>query len=405
MDDTALPARGSSEDKTDISLLDLAATLLKHKRLIIWVTCCATAVVLLFSILSLLLPSDTSYLPNVYKPKATMLVNSNGTSDISSMLASTGLSSLAGMAGLSSGSSYGDLSVYIAKSNSILDAVIDKFSLTARYKIKQSPKTDTRKVLLKHYTAEYDDKTGILTISFEDRDPQLACDLVNYAVSLVDQRFTMIGGNRNLTRKEQLEQKLADVQAGMTRLESEIQDFQKKHGMLTVDIAASEQVQTLAQVRSELIMKDVEIQTYGDMAKVQDPAFMRLKAERENLSTLLDRLEKGSDQSSKLLPSQRELPALAIEFGHLQRDLEVQEKVFELLTQQYELTKLQIQGSDPIIQVLDPAEVPDKKSGPSRGLICVVAAFAGLFLSIFAAFVIEAIKNIRNDPEAMAKLR
>jgi uncharacterized protein involved in exopolysaccharide biosynthesis len=379
--------------------------MLKHKTLIIWVTCCVTGVVLLFSVVSLFLPSDISYLPNVFKPEATMLVNSNDTSDISSMLASSGLSSLAGMAGISTGNTYGDLSVYIAKSNSVVDSIIDKFSLTSRYKIKKSPKMDTREAFLKHYKAEYDDKTGILTLSFEDRDPQLACDLVNYAVSLVDQRFTLIGGNRNLTKKEQLEQKLADVQTGMTRLEGEIQDFQKKHGMLTVDIAASEQVQTLAQVRSELIMKDVEIQTYGDMAKVQDPAFMRLKSERENLSTLLDQLEKGSEQSSKLLPSQRELPALAIEFGHLQRDLEVQEKVFELLTQQYELTKLQIQGSDPIIQVLDPAEVPDKKSGPARGLICVVAAFAGFFLSLFAAFIIEALKKIRNNPEVMAKLR
>lgn len=152
-------------------------------------------------------------------------------------------------------------------------------------------------------------------------------------------------------------------------------------------------------------MKDMELKTYGDMSKVQDPALLRLKAERENLAKLLDQLEQGSSKSEKLLPSQRELPALAIEYSHLQRDLEVQEKVFELLTQQYELTKLQLQGADPIIQVLEPAEAPDKKSGPSRGMIVIVATLAAFFLSILAAFVLEAIENIRKDPEAMAKLK
>ena len=313
---------------------------------------------------------------------------------------------MASLAGISaSGTNYGTLAVYIAKSNTVLDALIDKFALTARYRVKRSPKTETRKALLKKYSAVYEEKTGVLTISFEDRDPQMARDLVNYAVSLVGQRFTVIGGNRNITKKQQLEQKLSDVQAQMTELENQIQAFQRKNGVLTVESAATEQVSTMAQVRSELIMKDMEIKTYGDMSKVKDPALMRLKAERDNLSKLLDQLEKGSNRNERILPSQRELPALAIEFAHLQRDLAVQEKVFELLTQQYELVKLSIQGEDPIIQVLEPAEVPDMKSGPKRGMIVIVATFAAFFLSIIAAFVIEAVENVKKDPEAMAKLR
>jgi tyrosine-protein kinase Etk/Wzc len=393
------------EEDTQLSLLDLANTIVRRRRMIIAATATIAVAALLISLASLLLPANTSFMPNLYKPSASMLVNSDDSSGISSMLSSSGLSSLAGLAGVSGGTSYGQLSVYIAKSNMVLDALIDKFALTARYKVKKSPKTDTRKALLKHYSAAYDDKTGILTISFEDRDPEMARDLVNYAVSLIDQRFTLIGGNRNLTKKEQLEQKLSDIQAQMSEIENEIQAFQKKHGVLTVESAATEQVSTMAQVRSELIMKDMEIKTYGDMSKVQDPALMRLKAERDNLSKLLDQLEQGSNKNEKILPSQRELPALAIEFGHLQRDLAVQEKVFELLTQQYELTKLQISGSDPIIQVLEPAEAPDKKSGPSRGMICVVATLAAFFLSILAAFVIEAVENVKKDPEAMAKLK
>jgi len=398
----------STEGKNDeVSLIDLLAVLVRHKRLIISCTAGAATFAVLFSILSILLPPETSFLPNVYTSSASMLVNDQDSSGgLSSLLSSSGLSSLAGLAGVSvGGGGYGELSVAIAKSNSIIDVLIDEFDLVKRYKIKKSPKAETRKVLLEKYTVSYDDKTGLLRISFEDRDPVFARDLVNRAVALLDARFTTIGGNRNLTKKDQLELKLADVQAEMTRIESSIKDFQRRYGVITVESMATEHVTTLARVRSELIMKEMEIKTYGDIAKVQDPALIRLKAERDNLAKLLNELEKGFSEYEKVMPSQKELPTLAIEFSHLQRDLLIQEKIFELLTQQYELTKLQIQGADPIIQVLELAEAPDKKSGPSRAMICIVVTLAAFFLSILAAFIIEAVKNVRSDPEAMRKLK
>jgi uncharacterized protein involved in exopolysaccharide biosynthesis len=175
--------------------------------------------------------------------------------------------------------------------------------------------------------------------------------------------------------------------------------------VISVDTIAKEQISTEAQVRSELIMKEMEIKTYGDVSKVQDPALMRLEAERDNLSKLLDQLEKGFTTYEKVLPSQRELPSLAIEFSHMQRDLLIQQKIFEILTQQNELTKLQIEGADPIIQVLEPAEAPDMKSGPSRAKIVMVATFAAFFLAILLAFVLEAWSNLKADPVAMAKLK
>lgn len=390
-----------------LPFLDLLATFIAYRKPIILATLITLIMAVIYSVGSLLLPPGKSYYPNIYKPEAMMLVNSPPSSaGLSSMLSASGVSGLADLAGLSvGGQEYGELAVAIAKSNTILDALIEKFDLVARYGIKNSPKTLTRMALLKRYSATYDDKTGLLRINYKDRDPEMARDLVNYAVGLLDQRFTMIGGNRNVLKKEQLELKLADVQAEMTRIENEIQDFQRQHGVITVDSIATEQVSTVAQVRSELIMKEMEIKTYGDISRVQDPALMRLIAERDNLSKLLGELEKGFSQYEKVLPSQRELPALAIHFGHLQRDLEIQEKVFELLTQQYELTKLQISGSDPIIQVIEPAEAPDRKFGPSRGLLCISATLAALLISTLAAFLIQAVKTIKSDPEAMAKLR
>lgn len=391
----------------EISLIDLLSTLLKHMRMILLVTLAACLVSLAYTGISLLLPPDRTYMPNLYKPTATLLVNSpDSGGGLSSAFAASGLSSLAGIAGISAGGpNYGQLAVVIGKGDTILDALVDKFNLMDKYKIRHNPKSASRRILLSHYNVALDAKTGLLIISYEGSDPEFGKEVVNYAVELLDKRFDTIGQNRNIAKRDQLESKLADVQAQMTVLEDDIQQFQQKYGVISVDTIAKEQISTEAQVRSELIMKEMEIKTYGDVSKVQDPALLRLEAERDNLSKLLDQLQKGFTTYEKVLPSQKELPSLAIEFSHMQRDLLIQQKIFEILTQQNELTKLQIAGADPIIQMLEPAEAPDMKSGPSRARTVIVATFAAFFFAILWAFILEAWSNLKADPVAMAKLK
>lgn len=402
--DTAVEQHREEED--EISMLDLLVTVLKRRKLIFSVTALAALGSVAISVVSLLLPPTLGFLPNVYTPRALMLINDNsGSSGLSGALASSGLSSLAGLAGISSSQSYGALAVYLAGTNSFLDAVVDKFGLVDRYRVTQSPRTESRKALKKVLHADFDESTGILSLSFEDWDPKVARDVVNFGVQLLDARFTTMGGNKNQKRKDQLEEKLADVKAEMNRLEDAIKAFQQKYGVISVESLATEQISTVAKVRSELIMKEMEIKTYGELSRVEDPALRRLQAERDNLLKLLQELEKGFSEYEGVLPSQRDIPGIALEYSHLKRDLAVQEAIYQLLTQQYEVTKLALQGEDPVFQVLELAEAPDKKSGPSRAKICIVATVAGFFLSVLAAFVLEAVKKLRNDKEAIAKLK
>jgi len=397
----------NQEDDDEINLLDLLATLLRQKKLIIGTTLAVSAGAVLLAIGSLLLPPEKSYLPNLYTPKAAMLINTPASGGgLSSALASSGLSSLAGLAGVSAGGqSYGELSVYLSGSNTFLDAIVDRFGLIKRYKIKKNVRTESRKALKEKLGASFDEKTGVLTLTYEDIDPEFARDVVNYGVELLDARFRTIGGNKNQLKKDQLEEKLGDVKAEMNRLEGGIQAFQQKYGVISIESLATEQITTVARVRSELMMKEMELKTYGELSRVDDPMVRRLRAERDNLAKLLQELEKGFSEYDNLLPSQKDLPKIALEFAHLKRDIMVQEAIYQLLTQQYEAVKLSLSGEDPAFQVLELAEAPDKKSGPSRGMICVVAAMAAFFLSVLLAFVLEAIKNIRSDAEAMAKFK
>jgi len=175
--------------------------------------------------------------------------------------------------------------------------------------------------------------------------------------------------------------------------------------VLSIEELATEQITMLAKLRSQLILKEVEIKTYSDFSRIEDPVIKRLKSERENLLKLIREVETGFSSYEKIMPAQKDLPELALEFIHLKRDLFVQEKIYEILIQQYELTKLSIEGEEPIFQVLELAEVPDKKSGPSRALICIVTVFLAFFFSIIAVFILNAVKNIKNDPDKIKRIK
>jgi len=86
-------------------------------------------------------------------------------------------------------------------------------------------------------------------------------------------------------------------------------------------------------------------------------------------------------------------------------ELEAMKQVYTQLRVQMELLRVTMASETPIFQILELAEAPDRKSGPSRGLISVIVILAAVFLSVFVAFALNAISNIRKDPQAMAKLR
>lgn len=99
------------------------------------------------------------------------------------------------------------------------------------------------------------------------------------------------------------------------------------------------------------------------------------------------------------------IPSITMETTRIEMEINAQTEVYKQMKTQYELLKVEMQSETPILQVLEHASVPDQKSDPSRGTLCIIITFAAAFISVFLAFLLNALKNIRNDPEAMAKLR
>ena len=342
MDDQKSIEQNTQNEKQEdeISLIDLFAVLLRWKWMIITITGIACVVVVIVCILSLKLPPEKSFMPNKYTPRAQMLINNKDSSgsSLSSMLSSSGLGSLASLAGVNvsgGGVSYSSLASYLVASNTIQDAVVQKYNLTERYKIEKSPVASSRKALAKHLSASYDDKTGVFTISFTDRDPAFAQSVVNYVVDLLEQRFTEIGVDQNKLAASNLEENIETAYNNMLDLQKQIQDLERSA-------------------------------SYGY----------------------------GAGASSIVMDS----TMLDLEF-------KVQQQIYSGLKAQYESLKVTMASEQPVFQILEYAEVPDLKSGPSRGKLCIIVAFAVFFMSVFLAFLLNAIQNIKKDPEAMAKLK
>lgn len=322
----------------EISLLDLFAVLLRRKWMIMGVTAFACIAVVIVCILSLKLPPEKSFLPNKYTPKAQMLINNkdSGGSSLSSMLNSSGLGSLASLAGVnvgSGGSSNSALASYLVNSNTIQDAVIEKFDLVNRYEIEKYPVAETRKALKKNLASSFDDETGVFTVSFTDYDPVFAQSVVNYVVDLLEQRFLEIGVDQNKLAAKNLEENIQTAYNNILDLQKQCQDLERSAYM-----------------------------NYGQSSIVMDSTMIKM-------------------------------------------ELEVQQQLYASLKAQYEALKITMASEQPVFQILEYAEVPDQKSAPSRGKLCIIVAFAAFFLSVFLAFLLNAIENIKKDPQAMAKLK
>jgi len=326
-----------TDSKDEISLIDLFAVLWRRKKMIIFITAAAAIGIVLLSIISMSLPPEDSFLPNVYTPEAILLIdNKSSSGGLSSMLGDMG--SLASLAGLSmpAETNYSQLAIFLVETNSFLDAVTDEFDMIKRLKIEKYPRAESRKELKKILKAELNSTSGTLSVKFTDIDPEFARDVVNFSVAYLEKRFEELGLDKNRIEKENLELNIAN--------------------------------------------------TYNEILKIEEES---------------RRLER----SVAFGTSYNSFPAITIEMNRLMLELEAQKQIYTQLKVQHELNRIKIASESPIFQVLEQAEVPDKKSGPSRGLICVIVTFAAGFLSVFLAFFLNAVSNIKNDPQAMEKLR
>lgn len=352
--------------------------------------------VVAFSILTLMLPPEKSPLPNKYKAQAILIVQESKSIGLDSVVAALGLTLPEQAGGPYGGLDYGQLALMVLNSRILLDPLVEEFDIINKYAITENIKTASRLAILYRAEFDYNRSSGVLTISYESIDPVFSSNMVNRMVELLNSWFLTQGGTTRQKQKDLLEKKIAEVSMEIADLENEIQEFQRTYGVLTVEELAAAQSQVLADLRSQLVLKEMEIRNYTRFSKIEDPELLRLQSERDNIQEVIEQNERrfgGLD-----------LPSLSLEFARLRMALDIQTRIFESLSEQYEIAKLTLE-SEPVFQILERAEPPDRKTSPSRSKICMVTTVVAFLASVVLAFILHSIHQLRSDPSKLRRIK
>lgn len=377
------------ENGEEISLLDLLIVLAKHKMMILKVTVAGTLAATVISVL----------LPNIYTGTTKILPPQQSQSTANAMLAQLG-AQLGGPAGVAGGAlnlkNPNDLYVGMLKSRTVADSLIDRFDLKKNYD--EDTYYYARKLLEKH-TAIIAGKDGIITIEVDDKDPKRAADMANAYVDELDKLTQTLAVTEASQRRLFFENQLKATREQLAQAEAALERSMESQGMAGVEFQGRSLVETAAQLRAQITATEVKVDALRVFATENNPDVVRLRREIDSMKSALAKLESGDPKNN----NQNSSPAGMENLRRL-RDVKYFEALVDNLTKQFEAAKIDEAKNATLIQILDKAIVPEKKSKPKRRLIVTLTALIAGFMAILLAFIKEVSERAKIDPGQVERL-
>jgi uncharacterized protein involved in exopolysaccharide biosynthesis len=281
----------------------------------------------------------------------------------------------------------GELFVGILQSETVEDRVIAKTGLMGVYSEKYLE--NARRTLESHTSITSGAKTGIIAISVADKKPIRAAEIAKAYVTELNQVLAEVNTSSAHRERLFLEERLQQIGQQSEVDAKEFALFASQNAAVDIPSQAKAMVAAGAELQSQLIVAKSEL---NGLQKIYTSNNERVKALQGRVDELQRQAEKfgGKDvdpakdtelASTDIYPSVRQLPLLGVKYLFLYRRAKVDDAVFELLTKEYEIAKIQEAREVPVAQVLDAATVPEKKSSPHRLLIVLGGGLAGFLLA------------------------
>jgi capsule polysaccharide export protein KpsE/RkpR len=302
-------------------------------------------------------------------------------------------SGLAGIAGDLLGlKSTSDLFVGVLTSRTVADKLIQKFDLQKVYGIRRME--DARKALAAHTDTSVDRKSQIITITVTDKDPHRGAAMAQAYIEELNRLVAEVSTSAARRERIFLEGRLQAVNQDLESAEKEFSQFASKNTAIDIKEQGRAMVDAAATLQGQFIAARSELE---GLRQIYTNNNVRVRATEARIAELESQLEKigGKGESASLedaakndplYPSIRKLPLLGVTYADLYRRTKVQEAVFETLTQEYELAKVQEAKEIPTVKVLDPPDLPDKKSFPPRTLIVLLGTALAFSLEVTWVF-------------------
>lgn len=355
---------GMENREGDFSPVDVLIILAKNKKLIIFFPLVAVMVAIVVTLL----------LPNVYKASVTLLPPQQAQSATAAILSQLGgvAGAAAGVAGLKNPN---DLYVGMLKSRTIANSLIEKYDLKKVYDLESLEKT---RAALESNSLVSSAKDGLITITVEDKNQKLVAKIANsYSEELLKLTRTL-AITEAAKRRLFFEQQLTMAKNNLATAEMLLKSALDVRGVISVDSDSRAIVETVSRLRAQVSAKEIQLNSMDVFVTKNNQEYKRIQAELISLRAELSKLENG--RVGEVTPAQNLNNQAGLENIKILRDVKYYQMLYELLSKQYEAARLDEAKDSSIIQVLDPATEPERKSGPKRAII-VIATFVGAFLA------------------------
>ncbi|HWR36306.1 MAG TPA: GNVR domain-containing protein [Clostridia bacterium] len=317
-------------------------------------------------------------IPNWYRAQTQLMPPDGASSNPLAMLSafSGGSPAMGGLASSLFGiKNTGDLFVGILHSRTVRDGLINKFDLRKIYRTKYYE--TARKKLGQKTEISEDRKSGIITISVTDKDPKRAAEMAQEYVAQLDRSVAQLSTSSAHRERVFLDERLRAVKQELDIAAKDLSQFSSKNTTIDIKEQGRAMVEAAALLQGQLMAAQTEL---SGLEAIYTPNNIRVRSVQARIAELKKQVEKlrGSDASlagpdaSGSYPSIRSLPIIGVTYVDLLRRTKIQEAVFETLTKEYELAKVQEAKEIPTVKVLDAAVVPEKKSGPPRTILVLV---------------------------------
>src|SRR6185312_1514298 len=268
------------------------------------------------------------------------------------------------------------------KSRTVADALIDRFQLMNVYHKKLREEARRR---LEDLTQIAAGKDGIISISVDDRSPGRAAEMANAYIDELEKMTRTLAITDAGKRRIFFEREVKAANDELAAAESQLKQTEESTGIIQLDSQAKVMLQAYADLRAQVAEKQVEIQSMRSFATPENPDLIRVQQELAALQTQLSRFERGQGTHSPTDLALEKVPGDGLEYVRKLREVKYRETLFELLAKQYEAARIDEARDASVIQTLDKAIAPEKRSWPKRSLFVMAVTLFAFLLGILLA--------------------
>jgi tyrosine-protein kinase Etk/Wzc len=393
------------EEMKPLSFPEPLILLAKRKVFILKFTAAAAGMAVVASLL----------LPTTYTANAKIMPPQQNQSMSTTALLSQ-LGPLAALAGQGLGMrNPSDIYVAMLHSETVANGLIDRFSLMSVYRAKT--KIDARRDL-EGYTEIAAGKDGVISISVDDRrsywfgksasseqSRQRAAALANGYVEELEKLTKTLAVTEAGKRRAFFERETEMASEDLANAEVALKQTQEKTGLILLDPQSRAMIEGLASLRARISAQEILVQSMRSFATQENPDLKLAEEQLAAMKAQQNRLEHGQGRASFSDLPIESVPTAGLEYIRKLREVKYRETLFELLAKQFEAAKIDEARDALIVQELDKATPPEKKSGPHRGLIVISVTILGLLIAILASFFMEAWGQAKEDAHFVARLQ